>query len=192
PPPLALCGRRMWVRRLLLAAVLATGLGACAPPPPPPLAGAGSPTAFVPASPTPALGPGGLTLEEEIGAVMMVGFRGPVTDAVLADWRRRQFGGLLIVNLNRNATTAAEMTALIGAVRAAGRHRLIAATDQEGGRICVAASTVPCLAMPVGEMGTVRMATALRNLGFDLDLGPVSDVCSGPASIMWGRCYGTE
>ena len=35
------------------------------------------------------------------------------------------------------------------------------------------------------------MAVALRALGFDLDLGPVSDVCSGPASIMWGRCYGT-
>jgi beta-N-acetylhexosaminidase len=46
--------------------------------------------------------------------------------------------------------------------------------------------------MPVGQAGTTRMATALRMLGFDLDLGPVSDVCSGPSSIMWGRCYGTD
>jgi beta-N-acetylhexosaminidase len=36
------------------------------------------------------------------------------------------------------------------------------------------------------------MAAALRSLGFDLDLGPVSDVCNGPRSIMWGRCYGTN
>ena len=36
------------------------------------------------------------------------------------------------------------------------------------------------------------MATALHALGFDLDLGPVADVCSGPSSVMWGRCYGTD
>jgi beta-N-acetylhexosaminidase len=36
------------------------------------------------------------------------------------------------------------------------------------------------------------MATAIKSLGFDLDLGPVSDVCNGPSSIMWGRCYGTS
>jgi len=45
--------------------------------------------------------------------------------------------------------------------------------------------------MPVGESDTTRMAGPLRALGFDLDLGPVSDVCSGPSSVMWGRCYGT-
>jgi beta-N-acetylhexosaminidase len=36
------------------------------------------------------------------------------------------------------------------------------------------------------------MASALRTLGFDLDLGPVSDVCNNQSSIMWGRCYGTS
>jgi beta-N-acetylhexosaminidase len=111
---------------------------------------------------------------------------------VLADWTRRQFGGLLVVNLNRNAGSAASMTSLIAKVRGAVRHRLIAATDQEGGGVCLAVSSVPCLAMPVGRSGTARMAAALRSLGFDLDLGPVSDVCSGPSSIMWGRCYGTS
>jgi len=46
--------------------------------------------------------------------------------------------------------------------------------------------------MPVGQAGTTKMAAALKALGFDLDLGPVSDVCSGSSSIMWGRCYGTS
>jgi beta-N-acetylhexosaminidase len=122
----------------------------------------------------------------------MAGFRGSLTDAVLADWTRHQYGGLLVVNLNHNAGSAASMTSLIAKVRGAVRHRMIAATDQEGGQVCLAVSSVPCLAMPVGRSGTARMAAALKALGFDLDLGPVSDVCNGPSSIMWGRCYGTS
>jgi len=140
------------------------------------------------ASPSPA----GLTLDEEIGAVMMVGFQGPVTNAVLSDWRQRQFGGLLVVNLNHNASSPDAMRSFISSIRDTSRHRLIAATDQEGGFVCIAISSVPCAPMPVGQAATTRMAAALRSLGFDLDLGPVSDVCNGPSSIMWGRCYGTS
>jgi beta-N-acetylhexosaminidase len=153
-----------------------------------------SPTPSPPASPSPAaqLGPGGLTLEEEVGAVIMVGFQGPLSDAVLADWRQRQFGGLLVVNLNHNADSPAAMTALVAGVRGATRQRLIAATDQEGSQVCIAVSSVPCEAMPVDQAATTRMAAAVKALGFDLDLGPVADVCDGPSSIMWGRCYGTD
>ena len=136
--------------------------------------------------------PAGMSLDEEVGAVMMVGFRGPITDQVLADWRRRQFGGLLVVNLNHNASSDTGLSSLISQVRATTSRRVIAATDQEGGSVCLAASSVPCAPMPVGKTATTQMASALRNLGFDLDLGPVSDVCSGPSSIMWGRCYGTD
>ncbi len=123
---------------------------------------------------------------------MMVGFEGPLTDAVIGDWQRRQFGGLLVVNLNHNASTPDAMRSLIATLRGANRHRLVVATDQEGGFVCLAISSVPCSPMPVGQGDTTRMASALKSLGFDLDLGPVSDVCSGPASIMWGRCYGTN
>ena len=124
--------------------------------------------------------------------MMMVGFEGPLTDAVVNDFKQRQFGGLLVVNLNHNATSADGMKSLIASLRAATPHRLIAATDQEGGFVCMAVSTVPCAAMPVGQADTTRMASALKALGFDLDLGPVSDVCNGAGSIMWGRCYGTS
>jgi beta-N-acetylhexosaminidase len=157
-----------------------------------------SPTASSQASPvasgSPAeqLGPGGLTMDEEIGAVIMVGFLGSPSDGVIADWNRHQFGGLLIVNNNHNAATASSMKAVIAKVRGTVRHRLIAATDQEGGQVCLAISSVPCEPMPVGQAGTTKMAAALKALGFDLDLGPVSDVCSGSSSIMWGRCYGTN
>src|SRR5581483_4028348 len=144
-----------------------------------------------PASPASQLGPGGLTLDEEVGAVIMAGFQGPLTDSVVADFNRHQYGGLLVVNLNHNASSASQLTAMIQSLRGAERHRLIAATDQEGGFVCIAISTVPCSPMPVGQSDTTRMASALRALGFDLDLGPVSDVCNNSSSIMWGRCYGT-
>lgn len=177
--------RRLAFALLVLACVSCGGSTAAvptrSPSPPPP-------------SPSPALqlGPGGLTLDEEVGAVMMVGFEGPLSDAVMSDWRQRQFGGLLVVNLNHNASTPDGMRSLVASVRGANRHRLIAATDQEGGFVCLAISSVPCSPMPVGQSSTTTMAAALKALGFDLDLGPVSDVCSGPASIMWGRCYGTN
>jgi len=133
-----------------------------------------------------------MTLDEEIGAVMMVGFAGPVTGTVAADWAKHQYGGLLIVNLNHNGAGASDISAVIGRLRAVDRRRLIAATDQEGGGVCIALSTVPCQPMPVGQAETTTMGEALRSIGFDLDLGPVSDVCNGPHSIMWGRCYGTD
>ena len=122
----------------------------------------------------------------------MVGFQGKPSDTLLADWKERQFGGLLVVNLNHNAATPAAMQSLVAGIRGADRHRLIAATDQEGGGVCIAISSVPCDPMPVGQAATTTMANAIHQLGFDLDLGPVSDVCNGPSSILWGRCYGTD
>src|SRR4051812_20905447 len=123
---------------------------------------------------------------------MMVGFQGPLSGSVLADFTEHQYGGVLVVNLNHNASTSERLTSLISQLRGVQRHRLIAATDQEGGAVCIAISSVPCAAMPVGRANTAAMASALRPLGFDLDLGPVSDVCSDSTSIMWGRCYGTN
>jgi beta-N-acetylhexosaminidase len=187
------------VRRASVLLVVIVWLVACGGPGP---LASSSPTPSAPAqaspspsdSPSPAqqLGPGGLTLDEEIGAVIMVGFQGSLTDSVVNDWSRHQYGGLLVVNNNHNAGSDASTRALIARIRGVVRHRLIAATDQEGGQVCLAVSTVPCEPMPVGRAGTTRMASALRSLGFDLDLGPVSDVCNGPTSIMWGRCYGTD
>ena len=173
------------VSRPAAAILFAILISACATSAPPPAA------SLTPAaSPTPSVA--GMTLDEEVGAVMMVGFRGGLTDAVLQDWTRHQYGGLLVVNQNQNATSAADMTTVIARIRAVSRRRLITATDQEGGGVCLAIGTVPCDAMPVGERDTTAMASQLHALGFDVDLGPVSDVCSGPNSIMWGRCYGTD
>jgi beta-N-acetylhexosaminidase len=179
---------KTWLAPILVGAVLVScaAPGAAEQSPAPPA----SPSAS--ADPNQQLGPGGLTLDEEVGAVIMAGFEGPLSDAVLADWKQRQFGGLLVVNLNHNADSATSMQRVIADVRGVTRHRLIAATDQEGGQVCLGVNSVPCEPMPVGEAATTRMAAALRSLGFDLDLGPVADVCADSSSIMWGRCYGTN
>jgi hypothetical protein len=96
------------MQRIALVLVLAAFTVSCA-----------SSTALAPspsASPAQQLGPGQLTLDEEIGAVMMVGFEGSLTDAVLSDWRQRQFGGLLVVNLNHNASSPDGMQTFISSI----------------------------------------------------------------------------
>ena len=61
---------------LLLVAAAAAACGESANPPP----------AAVPsATPSP-----GMTLDQEVGAVIMSGFRGPISDSVVADWHTHQ------------------------------------------------------------------------------------------------------
>lgn len=183
------------IRRSLAAALGLLTVWTCAP--------AGRPAATRPTSPdhlaaspivagTPssAPGPAHLSLDEAVGAVMMVGYQGELSESVVQDWSRHQYGGLLVVNLNHNGQTSSTLRAMIGRLRGVGRRRLLAATDQEGSGVCIALADVPCAAGPAGRAESASMAAALHSLGFDVDLGPVADVCSVPNSIMTGRCYG--
>ena len=140
-------------------------------------------------------GPGGLTFDQEIGAVMMVGFRGELTPAILDDWRQHQYGGLLVVNENGNPDPASYIRQL----RAVSRHRLLAATDQEGGTVCLALASVPCeaSARDVGgptaaQAAMTRMSRALGAQGFDVNLSPVADVWAGGNPFMRDRTYGGD
>ena len=113
------------------------------------------------------LGPAGMTLQQEIGAVMMVGFTGPLTPAVLEDWRKHQFGGLIVVPMNHNGGDASATRQLIQSVRAVMLHPLMAATS------------------PEGWVGQSEAATSrgLKALGFDIVLAPVADAHDVMASI---------
>jgi beta-N-acetylhexosaminidase len=145
------------------------------------------------------LGPGGMTLREEIGAVMMVGFKGPITPAILANWRQHQFGGLIIVPINQNATDPAAMRQLIQSVRGVMAHRVLTAANQEGGTVCFKETRVSCMAgaRQVGLQGPqavqiemTTMSTGLKALGFDINFAPVADVWDGVHSPMSERSYG--
>jgi beta-N-acetylhexosaminidase len=145
------------------------------------------------------LGPGGMTLRQEIGAVMMVGFKGPITPAILADWRQHQFGGLIIVPINQNATDPMAIRQLIQSVRGVMAHRVLIATNQEGGTVCFKETRVSCMAgaRQVGSQSPevvqtqmTTMSTGLKALGFDINFAPVADVWDGVHSPMSDRCYG--
>jgi len=94
-----------------------------------------------------------MTLPQEIGAVMMVGFRGPLTPTVLEDWRRHQFGGLIVLAINKNAGDATAIRELIQSVRGVMMHPLMAATNPE----------------------LATTSSGLKALGFDINFAPVAD-----------------
>jgi beta-N-acetylhexosaminidase len=145
------------------------------------------------------LGPGGMTLRQEIGAVMMVGFKGPPTAAVLANWRQHQFGGLIIGPVNQNATDPAAIRQLIRSVRGVMAHPVLTATNQEGGTVCFSETHLPCMAgaRQVGSQGPaavqLEMASishGLKALGFDINFAPVADVWDGVHPDLRERSYG--
>ncbi|MGH7904672.1 MAG: glycoside hydrolase family 3 N-terminal domain-containing protein [Candidatus Dormibacteraceae bacterium] len=159
------------------------------------------PSPSAPPDPLATPGPGGLSLRQEVGAVMMVAFRGPATPQVLADWRAHQYGGLLVIPDNQNGATPGQVRAVIAAVRGTMAHPLIAATDQEGGTVCMRASGAPCLAgaRAAGVLGPGavslamrQMACGLRAAGFDEDLAPVAGVWDGVHPFMADRSYGQD
>ena len=195
------------MRRLLYLAV-AVLLGGCGPPA---SANAPSLTAHPTSDPTPSPsrssaaeqdaipGPGGMTLSQEIGAVMMVGFTGPLTPAVLNDWRQHQFGGLILVPVNQNAQDPTAIRRLIQSVRGVMAHPLLTATNQEGGTVCFLETQVPCLAgaRQVGPQGPgaiqsemTTMSQGLEALGFNVNFAPVADVWDGVHPFMSERSYG--
>jgi beta-N-acetylhexosaminidase len=145
------------------------------------------------------LGPGGMTLRQEIGAVMMVGFKGPLTPAILADWRQHQFGGLIVVPINQNAQDPAAIRQLIQSVRGVMAHPVLTATSQEGGTVCFRETRVACMAgaRQVGPQGPAAvqsemttMSQGLKALGFDINFAPVADVWDGVHPFMSERSYG--
>ena len=140
-----------------------------------------------------------MTLRQEIGAVMMVGFRGPLTPAVLGDWRQHQFGGLIVIPVNQNAQDPAAIRQLIQSVRGVMAHPVLAATNLEGGTVCFRESRVPCMAgaRQVGPQGPAAvqsemtsMSQGLKALGFDINFAPEADVWDGVHPIMSERSYG--
>ena len=114
------------------------------------------------------LGPADMTLQQEIGAVMMVGFTGPLTPAVLEDWRWHQFGGLIVVPINQNGGDATAIRQLIQSVRGVMLHPLMAATEQEGG---------------TSQSEMAATSRGLKALGFDINLLPVADAQDVTAAI---------
>ncbi len=150
----------------------------------------------------------GMSLEEKIGQMMMIGFdgtgAGPPVSSAITD---RHIGAFILYgrNIDSHEQVAALNTAL-QALAAQAKHpaKLIIAIDQEGGATRRFTDIGPYYSEPmIGEMGGEAAAAAaqqqassaardLKKLGINTNLAPVVDVSGGWGSIMDGRSFGDD
>jgi beta-N-acetylhexosaminidase len=148
-----------------------------------------------------------LTLEEQIGQVMMVGFAGPAPTSQLIRLIEHHHVGNIIL-FSRNIHSAHQVQDLTGHLqeiaRQAGHLRpLLIALDQENGMVQRLGedSTIFPGSMALGavaeEQSAYEVALAagqeLRALGINLNLAPVVDVNNNPANPVIGvRSFGED
>jgi len=149
----------------------------------------------------------GMTLDQQIGQVFMVGFQGATPSRNLLDLiEQHQVGGVIL--FSRNVRDAAQTQALTNSLQASARaagHRypLLIATDQENGlvrRFGAAITPFPG-AMALGATGSEQLAREvaeatgqeLRALGVNMNLAPDADVNNNPANPVIGvRSFGED
>jgi len=150
---------------------------------------------------------GEVTLDERVGQVMVVGFRGTSVSPDIVDLiQNDKVGGVILFSRNvRDAHQLLELTQGLQAVAKAASHRhpLLITIDQENGmvrRLGPGATVFPGN-MAVGATGAediaydIALATGreLMALGVNLNLAPVVDVNNNPANPVIGvRSFGED
>lgn len=134
-------------------------------------------------------------LERLAAGLFVVGFPGTEPDDALKRLLDDGVGGVIL--FKRNVGTAAETGALVHAIKRHAGRPLIAAVDQEGGRVARLRGS-PFTALPSmrelgrrGDVGLAQRVGALlafetRACGFDWDFAPVLDVDTNPANPVIG------
>src|SRR3954467_10885755 len=135
----------------------------------------------------------GLSLQRQIGQVLMIAFHGTSPPGyVQRALRQGRAGGVIL--FRANVPSPAVTRALTRRLQRSGRHSVLIATDQEGGsiRILPWAAPVPSQGATPTLVEAKRQATqAAKDLtaaGVNVTLAPVSDV-GGPGSVMSGRAF---
>lgn len=146
----------------------------------------------------------GLTLDEKVGQLMMVGFAGQsIDDSVVELVKGRHVGGVCL--FGRNIESAAQIAKLNDELRAlfSGAIPPFIAVDQEGGNVVriddgnlvlpgnmlLGATRDPELAYQAG----LRQGEDLFRLGFNMNLAPVLDVNSNPRNPVIGiRAFASD
>ncbi len=146
----------------------------------------------------------GMTLEQKVGQLMMVGFGGLEVDAQIAALvKGREVGGVCL--FKRNISTAAQVAQLNDQVRALldGRVPPFIAVDQEGGNVVRVSDGNLVLPgnMVLGATRSAELtfeagraqALDLKRLGFNMNLAPVLDVNVNPFNPVIGlRAFGDD
>src|SRR3989454_3374180 len=148
-----------------------------------------------------------MTLEEQVGQVLMVGFWGDTpSQEIIALIQRHHIGNIILFSRNaRDAQQVLELTQCLqrSAKEAGQPYPLLIAIDQENGivqRLGEAVTVFPGN-MPLGAIGSeqtayeVALATGreMKALGINMNLAPVVDVNNNPANPVIGvRSFGEE
>ena len=177
--------RRLATLGVLAAAATATGLAIGA-------GDEGGGAALDPANP--ASGAAEVPLAEAVGQLLVMSYDGvQPPEYILRRLRRGEGTGVIV--FAKNAPDPAALTEATGVLqRAAGDSALIA-TDQEGGDIRSVAFAAPEASQGATQTPGAASAAAgdaaraLREAGVNVNLAPVADVASGPASVVAGRAY---
>ncbi len=146
------------------------------------------------------------SLEQKIGAILMVGFRGMSVDRsspVVRDILEYNLGGVILFDADlqlqtneRNIRSPDQLAQLTGTLQSYAKSPLLIAIDQEGGivnRLKPAYGFPPALSQKhLGERNdpdftyrqTLQLAAALKAAGINLNLAPVVDLAVHPENFI--------
>ncbi|MCW4014219.1 MAG: beta-N-acetylhexosaminidase [Candidatus Bathyarchaeota archaeon] len=127
----------------------------------------------------------GLSLEEKIGQMLVVGFHGTTAPLHIIQWLNEgRIGGVIL--FARNITTPRQVHELTQSLHKAAKHPILIAIDQEGGTVArlregytespgamaLGAADDPMLTQQVSAI----LGTELRALGVNWNLAPAIDI----------------
>ena len=134
-----------------------------------------------------------LTLEQQVGQLVVMSFRGTKAPAYVLDaLRAKRSAGVIL--FGANVVSPDQVRALTLSLRRAGGRPLVA-VDQEGGRVRRVAWVGPVLAEPqqvassTVRSGAAAAARELRALGITVNLAPVADVPSVRSAAIATRAF---
>ncbi|MDY0290777.1 MAG: glycoside hydrolase family 3 protein [Desulfuromonadaceae bacterium] len=157
------------------------------------------------------------TLDEKIGQMLMVGFRGTEVDAkhfIVQDIQQRNLGGVILFDYdvinaerNRNIESPAQVKALVSQLQQVAATPLLVSVDQEGGiiaRLKEGYGFPPTRShLDLGTQddlhrtltATSALATTLNDAGLNLNMAPVVDLCfnpDNPVIAAYERCFSAK
>ena len=135
-----------------------------------------------------------LPLEAQVGQLLLMAFDGPsVPEYIRRRLARSEGAGVIL--FGPNVVDARSVRALTRELQRSARGSALVATDQEGGEIRNLAFAAPeASPATLGDVEAAAVAARdgardLRAAGVNVNLAPVADVASGPASVLAGRAY---
>jgi len=137
-----------------------------------------------------------LTLEQQVGQLIVLRFKGTTAPAYVLDALRQRLAAGVIL-FGDNVASPSQLSLLTASLREAG-GRPIVAVDQEGGSVRRIPWAPPVASEPqqaaTGTAGLAarRAAAALRPLGITVALAPVADVPSVPGAVIAGRAFSSD